>query len=52
MDNLSSFLVLLIVAGIVWGIIKIIFKLTIKVFSCGLISILTLGIIIYLLANS
>ncbi len=52
MDNLLSLFLLLIVVGIVWGIIKAIFKLTMKIFSCGLFFILAIGAIIYLVTNS
>ncbi|MBT3389842.1 MAG: hypothetical protein HN413_05465 [Chloroflexi bacterium] len=52
MDNLFSLLLLLIVVGIVWGIIKAIFKLTMKVFSCGLFFILVIGAIVYVLTNA
>lgn len=51
MDQVFSILLFLIVIGIAWGLIKAIFKLTMKVFSCGLFAILALGALLFVLTN-
>ncbi len=46
-DELIIALVFLLILGLVWGLIKAIFKLTLKVFSCGLIVILVIALLLF-----
>lgn len=50
-DQLLNILLIILAIGIVWGALKFIFKLTMKVFSCGLILILIIGGLILLSSN-
>lgn len=47
-DELILALAFLLIVGLLWALIKAIFKLTIKIFSCGLIVILIVALILFL----
>ena len=51
MDSLSFILIGFVVLGIIWAILKAVFKLTIKVFSCGLLVLVGIGIITLVLTG-
>jgi hypothetical protein len=46
MPDLTLILIGIIVVAIIWMVIKFIFKLTIKLFSCGCLLILVIGAIL------
>jgi len=50
-DQLLTILVVILAIGLVWWLLKAILKLTMKVFSCGLLLILAIGLLIYLGSN-
>ncbi|MBC8505725.1 MAG: hypothetical protein ISR58_09790 [Anaerolineales bacterium] len=50
-DQLLTLLLIILAIGFIWSILKIIFKLTMKVFSCGLFLILIIGLLIFLSSN-
>ena len=50
MEILNILLIFLAVA-VIWTVIKIAFKITAKIFTCGFIAIAAIGIIILVLGN-
>lgn len=51
-DQILTILVVIVVLAILWWLLKAILKLTVKVFTCGLILILVIGGIILLTSNA
>jgi len=49
-ERLYGILFLVIVLAVLWLVLKFILKITLKLFSCGCIMILVLGMILGLLA--
>jgi hypothetical protein len=47
MPDLTLILIGIIVIAIVWMVIKFIFKLTMKIFSCGCLLILVVGAVLF-----
>lgn len=43
MPDLTTIIIAIIVVAIIWLAIKVIFKLTAKIFSCGCLLILVIG---------
>ena len=43
MPDITTILIAILVVAIVWMLIKLIFKLTMQIFSCGCLLILVLG---------
>ncbi len=50
-DQLLTILLIILAIGLVWWLLKAILKLTLKVFSCGLLVILAIGLLIFLSSN-
>jgi hypothetical protein len=48
MPDLTMILIGILVLGILWLVFKTIFKLTMKIFSCGCLLILIVGAILFL----
>lgn len=51
-DQILTILVVILVIAVLWVLLKAILKLTVKVFTCGLILILVIGGIILLTSNA
>ncbi len=49
--DLTSILIAVFVFSVLWGLLKLAFKITTKIFSCGCLTILALGALAYLLAS-
>lgn len=47
-EQLFTLLIVILVLGLIWGLLKAVLKLTMKVFSCGLLLILTIGLLVFL----
>ena len=47
MSNLTIILLGIVVLAILWGVIKLIFKLTMQIFSCGCLLILVIGALLF-----
>ncbi len=43
MNSLPSILIGFVALGIIWAILKFVLKLTVKVFSCGLLILVVIG---------
>ena len=43
MPDLTTILIGILVLGILWFLIKFVFKLTVRIFSCGCLLILVIG---------
>ncbi len=50
-DQLLTVFLIILAIGLVWWLLKAILKLTLKVFSCGLIVILVIGLLIFFSSN-
>ncbi len=50
-DQILTTLIVILVLSLIWGFLKTILKLTMKVFSCGLSLILAIGLLILLSSN-
>lgn len=48
MPDLTMILIAILVLGILWLLIKFIFKLTVRIFSCGCLLILVIGAFLFL----
>jgi len=48
MPDLTMILIGILVLGILWFLIKFIFKLTVRIFSCGCLLILIIGAFFFL----
>lgn len=46
-DGFISILLIVLVVAIVWMVIKFVFKLTTKIFSCGCLLILAIGAVLF-----
>jgi len=49
MENLMNILVLMFVLGLVLLVLKLAFKLTTKILSCGCLFILVVGLVLFVL---
>ncbi len=47
MPDLITILVAIVVIAVIWLIVKFVFKLTMRVFSCGCLLILVVGAILF-----
>jgi len=47
MPDLSLIVIGIIVIAILWLVIKFIFKLTMKIFSCGIVLIVIIGAVLF-----
>jgi len=50
-NEILGVLFLILVIAVIWTVLKLAFKLTAKVFSCGCLGIVALAVILILLAN-
>ncbi len=46
-DGLFSILLIILVVAIIWMVIKFVFKLTARIFSCGCLLILIIGALLF-----
>ena len=51
MDSLLPILIGFVVLGIIWIILKTVLKFTVKVFSCGMLILVTIGILTLILTG-
>ena len=51
MPDLTLILIGILALAILWMVIKFIFKLTMKIFSCGCLLILVIGAFLYFTGN-
>ena len=51
MNSLTLILIIFVVLGIFWVILKNILKFTAKVFSCGLLVLVGIGLLVYIFAG-
>ncbi len=50
--QLFPFLIILLVIGLIWVLIKLFLKLTTKIFSCGCVVILVIAVLIFFLSGN
>jgi len=48
-DQLVPILIFILVIGLIWTLLKFTLKITVKVFSCGCVVILAIGLLVYAL---
>ncbi len=48
-DQLLPIFLIILVIGLIWILLKFVLKLTIKVFSCGCLVILVIGMVLFVL---
>jgi hypothetical protein len=46
-DQLIPILVFILVIGLIWTLLKFVLKLTSKVFSCGCLGIVVIGLLLF-----
>lgn len=51
-EQLFPFILILLVIGLVWVVIKLILKLTAKIFSCGCVVIILVAVLIFFLGGN
>lgn len=51
-EQLLPFILILLVIGLVWVVIKLILKLTAKIFSCGCVVIILVALLIFFLSGN
>ncbi len=50
-DQLLTILLVILAIGLVWWLLKAVLRLTMKVFSCGLLILLAIGALLFLGSN-
>jgi len=50
-DQLFPFLLILLAIGLIWVLIKLILKLTAKVFSCGCVALFIIAALVFFLSG-
>jgi len=46
-EGLLTILLIVLAIAVVWTVVKLIFKLTMRIFSCGCLLILAIGVLLY-----
>jgi hypothetical protein len=50
-EQLLPYVLILLVIGLVWFLINLLLKLTVKIFSCGCLVLLVIAVIVFLLGG-
>ena len=50
-DQILPAIVALLVLGLIWGMLKLVLKLTAKIFTCGCLTIVVIGALIFVASN-